>query len=219
MVPPIFSPKPDTTLTLDSSVVINLDASGQGRAVLSAFKNPIVVVDVVETEIGRGNRQRRQDKAALDALVAAGTIAITSLDEDAIQIFESLVIGPALTTLDDGEAATIAYAVHTGSVAVIDERKATTLVRSRFPQLVTMSTVDMFASDSVRSHLGYDLLKEAVFMALVHGRMQVPKIYLNWVIELIGQERAIQCLSLPSCLRLTAPSDQNPIQHLNDSGL
>jgi len=201
MMPPVFSPKPDTPLTLDASVVINLNACGRGRTVLSAFRNPIVVIDVVETEIGRGNRQKRQDKLALDALVADGIITIATLDEDAMQTFESLVIGPAVTTLDDGEAATIAYAVHTGSVAVVDERKATALSQSRFPQLVTMSTMDLFASESVKSHLGHDLLKEAIFMALVHGRMQVPKLHLDWVLDLIGHEQAVQCLSLPSFVR------------------
>jgi predicted nucleic acid-binding protein len=219
MMPPVFSPKPDTPLTLDSSVVINFNACGHGRTVLSAFRNPIVVIDFVEAEIGRGNRQKRQDKLALDALVADGIITIASLDEVAMQTFESLVIGPAITTLDDGEAATIAYAVHAGSVAVVDGRKATALSQRRFPELVTMSTMDLFASASVRSHLGHDLLKEAIFMALVHGRMQVPKIHLDWVLGLIGQEKAIQCLSLPSFARVTASSDQDPEQRLTESGL
>ncbi len=219
MMPPVFSPKPDTPLALDASVVINLNACGRGRRVLSAFRNPIVVIDVVETEIGRGNRQKRQDKLALDSLVADGIITIASLDEDAMQTFESLVIGPAIATLDDGEAATIAYAVHTGSIAVVDERKATALSQSRFPELVTMSTMDLFASESVRSQLGHDLLKEAIYMALVHGRMQVPKSHLDWVLELIGQEKAIQCLSLPSYARVAASSGQDTEQRLTDSGL
>ncbi len=201
MMPPVFSPNPDTPLTLDSSVVINLNASGQGRAVLSAFNNSVVVVDTVEAEIGRGNRQKRQDKAALDALIADGTIAIVSLDDDALQIFESLVIGPAISTLDDGEAATIAYAVRTGSIAVVDERKATALSRGRFRELTTISTVDLFVSDLVRLHLGDELRREAIFNALLHGRMQVPKQHLDWVVETIGPERALQCLSLPSFVR------------------
>jgi DUF1016 N-terminal domain len=76
----------------------------------------------------------------------------------------------------------------------------------QFPELVTMSTMDLFTSESVRSHLGHDLLKDAIFMALLHGRMQVPKIHLDWVLELIGPEKAIQCLSLPSFARvLTLP--------------
>ena len=207
MIPPVFSLKPDTRLALDASVVINLNACGCGRAILSAFRNPIIVIDVVETEIGRGNRQKRQDKLALDSLVADGIITIASLDEDAMQTFESLVIGPAISTLDDGEAATIAYAVHTGSVAVVDERKATALSQSRFPKLVTMSTMDLFASETVRSQLGHDLLKGAIFMALVHGRMQVPKIHLDWVLGLIGPEKAIQCLSLPSFARVLTPPE------------
>jgi predicted nucleic acid-binding protein len=204
MMPPIFSPNPDTPLTLDSSVVINLNASGQGRAVLSAFKNSVVVVDTVEAEIGRGNRQKRQDKAALDALIADGNISIVSLDDDAMQIFESLVIGPAVSTLDDGEAATIAYAVRTGSIAVVDERKATALSRGLFPNLTIVSTVDLFASELVRLHLGDALRGEAIFNALLHGRMQVPKQHLDWVVETIGAERAVECLSLPSFVRIAS---------------
>lgn len=217
MMPPVFSPKPDTPLALDASVVINLNACGRGRTILSAFRNPIIVIDAVETEIGRSNRQKRQDKLALDSLIADGIITIASLDEDAMQTFESLVIGPAIITLDDGEAATIAYAVHTGSIAVVDERKATALSQSRFPELVTMSTMDLFASEPVRLQLGQDLLKEAIYMALVHGRMQVPKIHLDWVLQLIGQEKAIQCLSLPSSARGTASLSQNPERRLTES--
>jgi hypothetical protein len=90
---------------------------------------------------------------------------------------------------------------------VVDERKATALSQSRFPKLVTMSTMDLFASESVRSQLGHDRLKDAIFMALLHGRMQVPKIHLDWVLGLIGPEKAIQCLSLPSFTRVLTPPD------------
>ena len=61
LVAAVSSPKLDTPLTLDASVVIKLNASGHARTVLSAFRNPMVVIDEVETEIGRGNRQKWDD--------------------------------------------------------------------------------------------------------------------------------------------------------------
>ena len=60
----------------------------------------------------------------LSTLVESGIVEIVELDDSSQECFESLVIGPAVDTLDDGEAATIAYARATGTVALIDERKA-----------------------------------------------------------------------------------------------
>jgi predicted nucleic acid-binding protein len=59
------------------------------------------------------------------------------------------VVGPAQTTLDDGEAATIAHAVALNGVALIDERKANRICTERFPELRIASTVDILVHPSV----------------------------------------------------------------------
>lgn len=54
----------------------------------------------------------------------AGLISVAKLDDLTESHFEDLVIGRGDATLDDGEAATIAYGAEKGAIALIDERKA-----------------------------------------------------------------------------------------------
>ncbi len=136
-------------------------------------------------------------------LVTAGVIDIVKLGEPAAECFESLVIGPAADTLDDGEAATIAYAMNLNAIAVIDERKANRICAQRFPELRLGSTVDILAHPNVRKRLGKDELAKAVFMALCDGRMRVFSQHLDWVVGLVGPVRAAICTSLPNSVRLT----------------
>ena len=49
---------------------------------------------------------------------------VVQLGDDGKRVYGSLVEGTAARTLDDGEAATIAYAHEAGAVALIDEKKA-----------------------------------------------------------------------------------------------
>jgi len=202
MTSPIFSPDLSLEIALDASVVINLNASGRARDIIYALRHPTVVIDVVQDELGRGNRDGRHDKAALDALVADGVVKVVSLDSGSTDLFESLVVGRAADTLDDGEAATVVYAVHSGAIAVIDERKATRICKSRFANVSLVSTTNLLARSEVLQSLGREGLREAVFMALLRGRMQVPAHDLDWILDLIGPAKAAKCPSLPKSVRL-----------------
>jgi hypothetical protein len=62
-------------------------------------------------------------------------------------------------------------------------------------------TLDIFAHPEVKRSLGKDGLADAVFNALYRGRMCVFPAHLQWVLELIGSERAALCLSLPDAVR------------------
>ena len=123
-------------------------------------------------------------------------------DNDAAVYFEELVVGPADTTLDDGEAATIAYALTHTSTALIDERKAMRICAQRFPNLRVASTVDVLNHPEVQRELGTDALADAVFNALVRGRMRVLPHQLEWVVALIGADRAALCHSLSRRARM-----------------
>src|ERR1035441_3040681 len=98
-------------VTADASIVINLNATGCARDIVQALPHKFAVVDVVQGELEDGRRNGRHDADLLNRLAADGLLEIVQLDEAATAHFESLVIGPAITTLDDGEAATIAYAI------------------------------------------------------------------------------------------------------------
>ena len=134
---------PHSRLVGDTSTIINLIATGSAHAIASALPNPIVVVDVVLRELETGRVRGREACDRLKELVAGGVLEIVELGDHAAPYFEDLVIGPAAATLDDGEAAPIAYAVSHGDTALIDERKATRICAERYPQLRIACTVDV----------------------------------------------------------------------------
>ena len=185
----------------DTSVVINLNATGRAADVLRALPFQVVVTDIVVAELQEDRRSGRSDSALLKELARASNIRVVSLGEEGMQVFGELVVGPAADTLDDGEAATIAYAVEYEIDPVIDERKALRICADRFPSLRPLCTVDLFAEASVVAALGLDNLTDAVFRALQEARMRVPFERVPWVIDLIGTDRAALCPSLPKAAR------------------
>jgi predicted nucleic acid-binding protein len=188
-------------LIADASTIINLIATRNARAIVSALPNRVVVVDVVPRELETGRAHGREACERLNELVTAGVLGTVELGDDAAPDFEELVIGAAAATLDDGEAATIAYALAHAGTALIDERKATRICAERFPQLRVACTVDVLIHPDVQRQLGPDMLAEAVFNALHGGRMGVLPHHLEWIVGLIGDERAALCQSLPRRVR------------------
>ena len=188
----------------DTSVIINLNATGCAGAILRALPNRCVVVDEVAFELQAGRRTGRGDADALSALTARRLVEQVRLGNAGMPRFARLVSGPAAETLDDGEAATIACAVEWGAIALIDERKAVRICAARFPNLAVGCTVDVLAQRNVRTALG-PRLDDAVFNALDRGRMQVPDRFGRWVVDRIGRERAARCRSLPKRFRAGGP--------------
>lgn len=189
-------------LVADASVVINLNASGCAEKVLEALQRGVKVVDVVPGELEEGRHRQRQDAVLLEKLAVSGHVEIVSLDDDSERCFEQLVVGPAQMTLDDGEAATIAYAVAQGGIALIDEVKANRICAELFPDLRVACSVDVFAHEAVQNALGKRCLADAVFNALFEGRMRVFPHHVDWVVSLIGANRAGLCASLPRHVRV-----------------
>jgi predicted nucleic acid-binding protein len=126
---------------------------------------------------------------------------VSSKDDRGLEIFAELVIRSAIETLDDGEAATIAYAAVAGVVPVIDERKALRIYAVRFHGPPALSTVGLFATAPVVAALSRAVLRDTVFQTLQTARMRVPPERIPWAIDLIGADRAAQCPSLPKAAR------------------
>ena len=80
-------------------------------------------------------RNGRNDADALCTLAATGLVEIVRLGNVGIGYFTALVSGSAAQTLDDGEAATIAYALECSATALIDERKANRICAERFQRI------------------------------------------------------------------------------------
>ncbi|MYH60226.1 MAG: hypothetical protein F4148_00125 [Caldilineaceae bacterium SB0675_bin_29] len=192
---------PTVLIVADASVVINLNATGCSGTILDALPNRCAVPEQVALELEDGRRNGHNDADGLDELVAACQVEIVRLSNHGLQHFRTLVLGPAAQTLDDGEAATIAYALEQNAVALIDERKANRLCSERFNALHIGCTVDVLMHAAIEATLGRIGLAEAVFNALYNGRMRVPAHHVGWVVNLIGSERAEQCASLPRSVR------------------
>ena len=192
---------PTAHIVVDASTAINLNATGYGARILRAIPNSVIMIDAVQKELLEDVRNGRNDGQMIAVLVSAGLIAIARLDDLTGTHFEELVIGSGDSTLDDGEAATIAYGVEKGAIALIDERKATRLCSVRYPQLVVRNSLDIFAHDEVLKELGEQYLAEAVFNALHNARMRVPAQAIQWIVQLIGPEKALLCESLPRAIR------------------
>lgn len=187
-----------TLVVIDTSAVINLNASGYAQEIVKSISGRIVAVHAVLDELRTGTSCGRQDAHLLEELVSGGFIDLVELGDEAELHFEKLVNGPAIATLDDGEAATISYAISANGIAIVDERKANRICAEQFQALRVGCTVDLFASTQVQQSLGREVLAEAVFNALRRGRMRVFSRDLAWVVDLIGVDRAAACRSLPN---------------------
>jgi predicted nucleic acid-binding protein len=161
-----------------------------------------VVVEVILNELDTGRERGWRHAERLKELVASRQIEIVRLSDAGWQHFEALVVGPAEQTLDDGEAATIAYAADCGAVAILDEKKGTRLAAVRFPSVGVITTVDLLFHPHVRRTLGMSEHSNAVFAALREARMAVLPSKVDDVVRLIGLDRARLCPSLPKGSRL-----------------
>lgn len=185
----------------DASAVINLIASGMARTILESLPARLRVVRAVSSELASGRLRGWNSSERLVTLVQSGLVDIVELDDSSNECFESLVVGSAVDTLDDGEAATIAYAHATGAMALIDEKKARRICGSRFPELAVSTTVDLLTSAHIAKILGAQAVGDAIFNALRAGRMRVPAADYERVVTIIGAARAALCTSLPLHVR------------------
>ena len=196
-----FPTDPSVPVVTDASVIINLNATASVTAIVGAFPNPFFVTANVRWELSMGESHGHRCGEKLEALISQGLLELAELGPDDDLVYRSLVEGGFEGTLDDGEAATITYAVGHDALALIDERKARRICAARFPSLLFASTVEVLLHPLVAQRLGESGQGEAIFLALRDARMHVPHHALQEVIERIGDERAAVCPSLPRSLR------------------
>jgi predicted nucleic acid-binding protein len=198
---PSFLTEPSALLVVDASGVISLNATGCAATIIRALSQRIVVTEAVQAELASGRSSGRRDADFLKDLVEGGLVEVTGLGEAGLAHFETLVAGPAIDTLDDGEAASIACAAERQGAVILDDAKAIRICAREFPGIRIGCTVDLLSHPCLAKTLSRSDLAEAVFQALQQGRMRVFSKYLNWVTELIGMERAALCRSLPASVR------------------
>lgn len=182
-------------LVLDASVWINLLATGKMREILRAIPERKVIVHAAAGEVVRDPLNPRDKEPPLAQYLAEEILWSQALVDEMHDTFLSLVNASPPNDLGDGEAATLAHAKHTGSIAVIDERKARRIAVEQLKGIQLLSTVDLLRRPEVVSSLDSDL-PQAIFSALTFARMRVLPIHRIWVSTLIGPDRAGQCPSL-----------------------
>lgn len=199
-----FLSDPRTVLVADASVVINLNATGCAHAIITAFPNRWAVTANALAELVAGMRNGHDDARALQTLIDARVVDLVGLGDIGSAVYETLIDGTALRTLDDGEAATIGYAHEVGGIALIDERKAMSLCADRFPALSVISTVQLLLHEAVIRTLGQEGHVGALIGALQKARMRVPPEQIGRVVAVIGERNAAGCMSLPKAVRATS---------------
>lgn len=204
MISSSFLTDPRCVLVADASVVINLNATGCARAIMAALPNRWAVTDNARAELIQGMRNGHDDADALQGLIDARAIDLVTLGEKGGRVYETLIDGSALRTLDDGEAATIAYAHEANGIALIDERKAMNLCAGSFPQLPVVSTAELLLHEAVVQALGPEGHIGAITGALRKARMRVPPAHIARLVAVIGEDEAASCMSLPRAARMAA---------------
>ena len=196
-----FPANPAVPIVADASVIINLNATASAPAIIGAFPNPFLVTPNVLRELSMGESHGHPCGERLEALINQGLVELSELPPSDDTVYRSLVEGGFEGTLDDGEAATIAYAVGHDGIALIDENKARKICAARFPSLLLASSVEMLLDPLVAERLGEAGQSEAIFLALRDARMHVPRQRLQEVVDRIGADRAVECPSLPRSFR------------------
>ncbi|MGL5445979.1 MAG: DNA-binding protein [Rhabdaerophilum sp.] len=183
-------------LVLDTSVLVNLHACTYGERVLSAIQNEIVVADIVAGELEHETSRRNGELSFLHDMIRRGKVTIIGMTEAEGNLFARLSGGPS--SLDDGEAATVAIATHRGFRTVIDERKGRARAVAMMNGDAPAWSLDLLRHISVIKSLGEKLAADVVYLALRYGRMRIPSECGDDVVALIGRDRALECTCLPN---------------------
>lgn len=184
------------TLILDTSVLINLHACSSGKQILAAVPNAKTVAKIVVYELENETSRNIGQHGFLQDLLSENIVTAVDLTDVELEMFASLTSIPP--SLDDGEAATIAIASSRAFLPIIDERKGRSRASSMMPGINAGWSLDLLLNAWVVSELGEATTAEAVYRALRHGRMRIPSEAADYVIELIGRDRARECTCLPS---------------------
>ena len=126
---------PTAPVVIDASTVINLNATACGPRILKAIS---ILLSLLTS--CRENSSKTAAMVAMTgnwspSLLRQVLSPLRNLTISPSSHFEDLVIGRGDATLDDGEAATIAYGVEKGAITLIDERKAMRICGERYPRL------------------------------------------------------------------------------------
>ncbi len=135
----------DPQLIADACSHILLFASGHIADIVTDLPFKFAVVDIVQGEAqyirrdGDGDDAHELVPVDWSELVASGRTVVLSLSDDA----EAATYVELLNRLDDGEAATLAIAIHRSLAVATDDRVARREFVARAPRLPLFSTLEL----------------------------------------------------------------------------
>lgn len=122
--------------------------------VLETVPGPVAVADVEAAESlsvrrgGPGDDAKEREAIDLAPVIASGRLSVLTATDDELDTFVDF-----LADLDEGEAMTLALAVHRGGVVVTDDRRVTRALAGRAPLRSTLDLVKDWAEhDAIPPH-------------------------------------------------------------------
>ena len=191
-------------LVLDTSVLINLYACSYGERILTAIPNRIIVPEDVARELEHATSRKNGGHDFLRSLITQRMVTLSSMTEVENTLFSDLASGTG--SLGDGEAATIAVAAERQFLPLIDDAKARARAIDMLRGEVPGWSLDLFLHGSVISRLPGRSAIDALYLALRHGRMRVPAKSTEYLIDVLGIDRARCCTCLPNYRKIFGPS-------------
>jgi hypothetical protein len=194
-------------VVIDTSVLLNLLALQREHLaqICTVVRLPLHITPHVRAEARRDPRTGEPANGRLNDLLVGGVLAVVELSAPELETVVELVSAEPPDDLDDGEAATLAVALHRSMVAAVDEAKGLRIAQQRSVECT--STLDLLLGVAGRRALGAGAV-DAVEAALRYARMRVPAGKRLAVAELLGDERAAKFPQLsPPAARRTSRRD------------
>lgn len=185
----------DGQIVVDASVLINLLATSDPAVILRALGEPMVVADAAR-EVRRNPRTGATGREVLEPLLASGLLHRVTMAEHEAETFVELVGASPPDDLDDGEAATIAFALSRGHAVAIDEAKAQRILSEKYDRIRCMSTVALYRGLLEREVFDRHFICACVYDSIKLARMRVATTEIAWVCALLDPEQREGCTSL-----------------------
>jgi len=180
-------------LVIDTSVLINLIASGNITQMLTKLSSEVLITESVFHELKKHPKDGSDCSALLNSLVEQSLLKPVKILPNALELYLDLT-----TELGDGEASVIAYTVTQSQYAVvIDEKKARRICEERFKLSPIFCTIDLFQDYFFTMNPNEQEFRQLLFNAVKIGRMRILKEkHEIWVKEVLGADLIQQCPSL-----------------------
>lgn len=157
-------------LVLDASVAINLLATGEPWAILSALGYRALAPEQVLDEVVRCPITRRRYDEVKHPFKISPNVEVVALAGSEVDDFVAIA-----QSVGDGEAASIAVALARGLPLALDDRRARAVALARAPTARLLWTMDLLYDRALRAAYSEREIEDFIASAIKHARMHAPK--------------------------------------------